>query len=202
MTQKTEKILQIKVQLKDFRPSIYRTFLVSESSTFFDLHEYIQDAFGFYNYHLWHFYKWDAQMNNILEIMEKNEEFEDFWDFWRTPEYAFEPYILISEVFIKLKLERISYEYDFGDSWDFTVELQKTLESEESKETFPRLLKSKGWLIIEDCWGIGWYKRLIEKYKKKKFDRDMYDSWEDFEEDVKPVFAEYTPEDFFCDRQI
>lgn len=201
MLQKKENILQLKVQLKDFKPSIYRTFLISENSNFRDLHTYIQDAFGFYDYHLWKFYKRDAKMNNILEIIVKDDVYHEFSDFAASYQHSFEPEVTLSEIFIKIGLEKISYEYDFGDGWDFNIELQKNLTPIEESE-YPQLLKSKWGKIVEDCWGVYGYKELIDNFQKKKFDEDVFESWEEFEDYMEPAFEEYTQEDFFNDRKI
>lgn len=175
--------LQIKVQLKDFKPSIYRTFLLSENDTFLDLNNYIQDTFWFFGYHLWHFYKRDWR-RKLLEIIQKDEYLEEYFEITKEPSK-----IKLKEVFIKLWMEKITYEYDFWDSWEFDVTCQKIIENDWKKDV-PKLIKSKWGHLIEDCWWIWWLEELVENYKKKKFDKDIFESWEDFEEYMEPYSDE------------
>ena len=49
------KYLDFKVSLLGIDPDIWRRFLLAESATFMDLHDAIQDAFGWEDYHLFEF---------------------------------------------------------------------------------------------------------------------------------------------------
>ena len=50
------KILQLKITLVGFKPTIWRRILVPANYSFFDLHVAIQDVFGWYDQHLHHFF--------------------------------------------------------------------------------------------------------------------------------------------------
>lgn len=49
-------IMQLKITLRDSKPPIWRRIQISDQSTFFDLHNVIQDAMGWEDYHLHNFH--------------------------------------------------------------------------------------------------------------------------------------------------
>jgi hypothetical protein len=49
------KYLEFEVSLREVRPKIWRRFLIREAATFQELHEAIQVACGWANYHLFAF---------------------------------------------------------------------------------------------------------------------------------------------------
>jgi hypothetical protein len=51
------KLLQLKIQLKNIKPSVYRTVLIPDNANFFELHKTIQDAMGWFDCHLFQFFK-------------------------------------------------------------------------------------------------------------------------------------------------
>lgn len=181
VTPKPQNLYQIKVQLKDYRPSIYRTFVVSEFDTFQKLHNYIQHAFGLYDYHLWHFYTVDQH----LEIVVKDEDFEPFFSETKSPRTT-----KLKDIFWDRSYKKLHYEYDFGDSWEFIVELQKVIPANLVSNKVPLLLKAKWGMLIEDCWGAWGLKELMNDYEKKVLNKDFFDNWEEFEDYLVPQLKE------------
>ena len=57
--------------------------------------------------------------------------------------------------------DRIAYEYDFGDSWEHEILLEKIVEPEKGVE-YPICIGGKRACPPEDCGGIGGYERLLE----------------------------------------
>lgn len=133
-------ILQLKVTMNNSSPKCSRTILIHSKSTFDDLHEFLQICFNFENYHLWRFEldfrfnpKGIMKDNLIVQKYLKNAPLEDSFIIEKTNS-EWESYscvepnnILIDEIFVNPK-DWINYNYDFGDSWEFRVELQKILE--------------------------------------------------------------------------
>lgn len=179
--QDSKKLFQLKIQLKNFKPSIYRTLIVSEDDNFSKLHDYIQNSFWFYDYHLWHFYK-RVKWRNYLEITDMDEDFEAYFDKSLNPKRT-----KLSKIFVWEAIEKISYEYDYWDSWEFDISLQKIIPNDWILE-YPKLLKAKWWMLIEDCGWTRWLEELVNDYNNKKFDEDMFEDWEDFEEYMNPFF--------------
>jgi len=136
-----KKTLQIKVHLRELRPSIYRTFILSEDTTFQELHDYIQKTFWFSDINLWHFYKKNSQLWKFLKIIKKdNDFFEDIFKNTFKPEE-----VKLKDIFIKMWLPGIVYEYDFWNSWKFDVVCQKILEDD-----WVQKIKLKK--LNDECW--------------------------------------------------
>jgi hypothetical protein len=57
--------------------------------------------------------------------------------------------------------DRLTYEYDFGDSWDHLVVLEETLPAE-SACSYPRLLAGKRACPPEDVGGIPGYEHFLQ----------------------------------------
>lgn len=135
---------QIKINANDIKPQIYRTIIVDSTKSFITLHKYIQNAFGFENYHLWQFST-------------------DFRNFKGNG-------VKLYEIF-KEEKDKINYTYDFGDNWEFTLTLEKiiteskllTLKLKNKKPPF--LLKAKGPMLIEDCGGIYTIAEILNLYE-------------------------------------
>lgn len=176
--------LQIKVQLKGFKPSIYKTFIMSENETFQMLHNYIQTTFWFFDYHLRNFRYW-----KYLEITKKDEYFEVYCEVTKSPIRT-----KLKDIFNEWWFSKLNYEYDYWDNWGFDVTCQKVIEDDKK---YPTVLKSKWWMLIEDCGWVWWLEKMIELYNKKEFDEDLFDSRKEFEEYLKPYFDEIEPEDFW-----
>ena len=181
---KNTNLLQIKVQLKNYKPSFYRTFILSEDDNFDNLHDYIQNTFWFYNYHLWRFSK-----DQLLEITNKDEYFEAYCNKTLEPQKT-----KLKDIFIDAGFNKMNYEYDYWDSWSFDVTCQKIIPNDWNME-FPKLIKMQWWMLIEDCWWVWGLEELVENYKKKEFDENFED-WEEFEEYMEHHFEKLEIEDF------
>jgi len=88
------KTLQIKIQLCNFEPSIYRTILIESDDIFYNLHMYIMNLFWFDGFHLWNFRYWKAPYD--IEIWMKDDDWEQFsYEFYDADEKK------LKDVFIK-----------------------------------------------------------------------------------------------------
>src|SRR3989337_1651107 len=96
------KVYQIKVSLNEIEPSIWRRFLVKDTTTFPALHKILQTVMGWTNSHLHHFVV-DGEIYS-----EPNEDNElEYIDYRRTR---------IKDVIDSVN-DEMTYEYDFGDGW-------------------------------------------------------------------------------------
>jgi len=116
---------QLKIKLRGFKPSVYRTILVSPDKTFEDLHNYIQQLFDFDGYHLYDFY----DKKEDLRIVIDDESYE--------PGDKYANKTKLKEV-LKNEKDKITYTYDFGDSWTFDITLEKIVET---KDKLPKVLR-------------------------------------------------------------
>ena len=115
----TASVFQLKVTLQNIEPPVWRRVLVDAASTLDHVHEVIQAAFGWWNYHLHEF-----------EIDGKSYGVPDPDDDWGTP--------TIDERRIRLDKiatvdSSISYTYDFGDGWDHRITVEKILTASDAR---------------------------------------------------------------------
>ncbi len=117
MVNRRRDLLRFRVDLVGILPPIWREILVPARYSFWDLHVAIQDAMGWWDYHLHEFRLPDRErgLNFLIGIPtgEEPEGHPDVLPGWETSvvDYLSEPG------------ERAEYEYDFGDGWIHEVTL-------------------------------------------------------------------------------
>ena len=155
---------QFKIQLKNVtKPPVWRRVIVSEKLTFHELHEVIQNVFGWDDYHMYQFSPSGYGSNPIIGIISKDDFEQPEMDSMKTK---------LNKVFTKEKQSFI-YIYDFGDDWIHKIVLEK-LVPDPIESTV--CLAGKGTCPPEDCGGPWGYEnlRLIladpshEEYKEMK----------------------------------
>jgi hypothetical protein len=145
------RIYQLKISLKGAKPPIWRRILIPSSMELIDLHHAIQATMGWYNCHLYQF----KQGHNYFQP-NPDPEFMGFGRFENVDSTG----IRIGNL-LQSEKDKIDYEYDFGDSWEHTVLLEKILEPEEGKP-YPVCIKGKRTCPPEDCGGIWGYYNLLD----------------------------------------
>ena len=141
-------MFQFKISLLGSSPKIWRRILIADCPLV-ELHRYINEAFGWWNYHL-----------HVFEINGQNYSQPVFPD-WH-PDYAEPPftdgtYVLISDL---LPLTKFKYNYDFGDCW----ELEVVLESQQQRylnADVPICIGGKWNAPPEDVGGVYGFKEYI-----------------------------------------
>ncbi|MBW6463458.1 MAG: plasmid pRiA4b ORF-3 family protein [Firmicutes bacterium] len=151
-------LYQLKIQIVMEGYDIWRRVLVPSTYSFRHLHKIIQTIFDWQNYHLHMFEakKTGAKYKQI--VMDDDPESLDWLDFDR--------YDLLQEQFVSLEdilpdHEEVTYEYDFGDSWEHKIILEKVVKSNSFKATF---IEGEGERPPEDVggtWGYHEYKRIM-----------------------------------------
>ena len=116
------KIYQFKIILVDIEPLIWRRIQVPENYTFRDLHVAIQDAMGWWDYHL------HAFTTGTYKIGIPEECYGENCDEDEIPTKAGWK-ILINDYFVHPH-QLMHYEYDFGDSWEHIVHFETVFEKE------------------------------------------------------------------------
>ena len=132
-------------------PDTQYLVVVPEQFTFCQLHQVIQEAFGWYDYHL---HEFEFKKLGLL-IRDPGEE-DDLMESCSCDvlEEGTQIGTLIREN------PRFIYTYDFGDAWEHQILMEKEVEYENS---YPQVLKYKGDNIPEDCGGIGGYYDLLDQ---------------------------------------
>ncbi len=152
MTKKTaaaKQIYQLKITLRGSKPPIWRRVLVAGDTRLNDVSEIILTAMGWLGCHLHMF------TINGVEYGAKETEFGDVSD----TESEDESLVMLADV--AREKTTFTYEYDFGDSWEHTVLVEKVL-PREAGAAYPRCIKGKRACPPEDCGGIWGYAELLE----------------------------------------
>ena len=150
-----KQIYQLKITLKDIEPPIWRRIQIPSTCTFWDLHSYIQDAFGWTNSHMHQFtYTDDTGAEPIIIGIPLEPEFED-----ETPALPGWEHKL--KRYIEGETSRIEYTYDFGDNWVHTIELEEILEPVKGFK-YPFCVDGERNSPPEDCGGPHGYAGLLE----------------------------------------
>ncbi len=142
----TENIYQIKVTLRGSKPPIWRRLLVSSHTTLFDLHKIIQIAMDWTNSHLHQFI-----IHGEYYSIPSEEDWEPVID---EREYR------ISEI-APAEKSKFIYEYDFGDSWEHEIIVEKILPID-PKMDYPVCVKGKRAGPPEDVGGIWGFEEFLE----------------------------------------
>lgn len=142
---KKPQLYQIKVTLKGVKPPIWRRLVISNATPLDELHEILQVAMGWTDFHLHQFVAGDRRYGVP----------DPDWDLELLPE---------SETRIGSLLKRskdwILYEYDFGDGWVHRIELEKKLPAASVGAT-PRCTAGRRACPLEDSGGPGGYMQLV-----------------------------------------
>ncbi|MGB9834924.1 MAG: plasmid pRiA4b ORF-3 family protein [bacterium] len=180
MRRKFESVYQFKITLLGVNPPVWRRIQVPETYDFWELHVAIQDAMGWYDYHLHEFYIKDPQTGKEIFISMPDEE-------------DLEPERVVSELEAKIKdyftLDnyKAEYVYDFGDNWEHQIELEAIL-PRQIGVNYPICIDGKRACPPEDVGGVGGYAEFLEIIKNPKHER--------FEEMREWINGEFDPEYF------
>lgn len=156
------KIYQIKVTLKYSKPPIWRRLLVSGDATLFQLHKIIQIAMGWTNSHLHQF---------IIAEEFYSIPSEDDWE----PVIDERKYRLAKVA--PTEQAQFIYEYDFGDSWEHVIVVEKILPSD-PKAKYPYCVKGKRACPPEDVGGVWGFEEFLEAMKNPKHkEHESYVDW-------------------------
>ena len=158
-------IYQLKVTLKYSKPPIWRRIEVPGNTRLDKLHDILQTTMGWWNAHLHQF---------IVGGTYYGEPH---------PDYGFD---MRDERKVKLnqiapgEKSKFVYEYDFGDSWEHVILVEKVLPPEKGVH-YPRCIKGKRACPPEDVGGVWGYDDFVEAVKDPNHPEheDMLEWWGD-----------------------
>ena len=145
---------QFKIKLRGItKPPVWRRVLVPANFTFSGFHAVIQEAFGWWNEHLYSF--GDTPYSHVLTIAEIHED-----DWGDAPDYNAREFTVGEFYGEKLAPKhKLCYVYDFGDDWIHDITLEDIIE-----ELHPHAscTAGKGACPEEDCGGQWGYEDMKE----------------------------------------
>lgn len=146
------KAYQLKIQIKNSHPPIWRRLIVPAGLSFSQLAVILNEAMGWCGYHLFSFEFYHLG----IHVEDNVEEYDDFgWSDYEREE--------ADETLIDTYLDTegwFTYIYDFGDDWQHRVTVEKILEDYD--KNYAQVLKYKGNTPYEDCGGVDEYYRILE----------------------------------------
>ena len=152
-------VFQFKCTLLGTKPPVWRRLQVPESYTFYDLHVAVQDAMDWLDYHLHQFSVPGKEQKGDRDHIEC-----PWWDPWDMDD----DWLITTEVPIKDYLnnpsDRAIYRYDYGDSWEMSITLEKILPKTKNT-TYPVCLEGRLAAPPEDCGSIPGYYQCIEAFE-------------------------------------
>jgi len=151
-------LYQLEIVLDGTKPPVRRRLLVRGDAGLGLLHAVFQVAMGWTNSHLHHFIIGRERYTDLTTIEEPN--FGPFSD-------HDEAKTTLAEAVPREKT-RFLYEYDFGDSWEHLVTVERIVWRDESFDGLAQCLEGSRACPPDDCGGIGGYADLLEIIKNPK----------------------------------
>ena len=105
--------VQLKIELRDVKPLVWRRLLVPETVTLAKLHLILQRAMGWTNSHL-----------HEYEIARERYGVPDDDDDWPGAKPLTDERRVRLKPLIEGGLRRFTYQYDFGDSWEHVIKVE------------------------------------------------------------------------------
>ncbi len=139
---------QLKISLLEIEPEIWRRLLVPRGVRLDRLHEILQVAMGWTNSHLHEFRVGDTRYG------EPDPEFDE-------RDVRDERNVRLFEVAPGVN-DSFLYEYDFGDSWEHLVVVEKILTRPEGAGDLPVCLAGARACPPEDCGGVPGYESFLQ----------------------------------------
>jgi hypothetical protein len=165
--QNSDVTFQFKVQLNNIKnPPVWRGIKVPAGFTFYDLHETIQLTFGWTNSHLFQFSPLGVGSSLVITDTQYHDDDDDDDD--EQGRRLDADSVLLSEIF-KTEKQHFSYIYDFGDSWEHKITLEKIIEE---PSYFPECTAGKGKCPPENCggiWGFENFKKIMADKKHPEY---------------------------------
>lgn len=175
---RSRRVLSFTITLRHIVPPIWRTILVSDSAKLTELHEAIQGAFGWQDYHLHEFVIDGRRFSDPASDEWGMDDAEDdsiarLYDFGLSPGDAF------------------LYRYDFGDDWEHEVVVVETREIKRG-ERLPRCTAGARSAPPEDVGGPPGYAQFLHAIADPEDEEhDTYLQW---------VGGDFDPERFNLER--
>jgi len=154
MKRKYDRVYQFKITLKNISLPIWRRIQVPESYSFWDLHVAIQDVMDWLDYHLHGFRIVNPSAGIKVEI---GIPVDDDFDMEREVLPGWKQRIAD---YFNMENRVSYYEYDFGDSWEHTIKLEKIIPRDKNID-YPICTAGKRACPPEDCGGIGGYEDFL-----------------------------------------
>jgi len=170
------QVATLRIELKDSDPPIWRMVEVPTSVTLKVLHDIVQVAMGWFDYHLW-----EMVIGGETYGLPMDED-------WGTASRKPASRTRLRDV-LQPVTTRIDYTYDFGDNWEHTL-IVSDVRAGKAGSLYPRYIAGERGCPPEDCGGIsGFYEKLEARADSDHTDHDEIREWLDgYDPDEFDVF--------------
>jgi len=166
----SDRVYQLKITLRGSKPPIWRRVIVPATFHLYKLHQVIQAAMGWDDSHLHQFI-----IEGEYYSIPSPDDWEPVIDERRYALSRIAPYEMMKFV----------YEYDFGDSWEHIVLVEKILPAEAGRQ-YPICIKGKRACPPEDVGGVWGYENFLEALGDPDHEEhESYLEWIDGEFDAE-----------------
>ena len=169
-------VFQLKITLRGSKPPIWRRMQVRGSTTLYKMHYILQDVMDWDDYHLHQFI-----VDGVYYGVPDQE--------W-APEIISERRVKLEQI-VSVEKDRFVYEYDFGDSWEHVIVVEKVLPAEPGVR-YPVCLTGRRACPPEDVGGIWGYYDFLEAIQDPKHP--------EHEDMLEWIGGSFDPEAFDVDR--
>lgn len=162
----TGSVARIRIELRYSKPKIFRRVDVPLSFTLFSLHYVIQAAFGWDGDHLWAF---QLGKKDLIRLR-MHGRFG-----WGPDEEETE--LLRVGTLVDWGVKKFTYTYDFGDTWEHIVTVQRVLEADPNVD-YPHLVAGACSDAIEDIGGMWGFYTFVEASQDPNHpQRPRFEEW-------------------------
>lgn len=173
---KSGTVHQLKVSLRGSKPPIWRRIQVASGTRLDELHKILQIVMGWEDYHLHQFITGKRPHLEFYGSAENDDG----------SEMADETEYTVAQIAPREKAKFV-YEYDFGDSWEHEIVVEKILPQAPDSE-YPLCLAGKCACPPEDVGGVWGYGEFLEILSNPKHP--------EYEERLEWLGGEFDPEYF------
>ena len=148
----------MQIELADIEPAIRRTVLLPKSANLGWVHAVIQVTMGWNNSHLHQFRSGETVISDPKFGM---DEFED------DPPVTDERTVTVEQI-LQTKIPILTYEYDFGDSWNHLLTFKQLSKGQHAAVERAVCIDGQRASPPEDCGGVGGYEELLTALADKR----------------------------------
>jgi hypothetical protein len=163
------KLFQLKATVRYIQPPIWRQLLVSSDTTLETLHDILQIIFG-----------WDDSHLHVFKVAGNEYSNPDF-----ELDVEDESLAELRQLITRAK-QKMLYEYDFGDSWEVEIVVEKILPFDET-QALPFVTEGERAGPLEDSGGVWRYMALVDILKDP--------SHPEYEERAMWVYGDEVPDE-------
>lgn len=179
-----------KIVVKYSRPKAWREVIVPENTTFDELHEIMQVIMGLANYHLYLF-----KLDDSTIVCDVSSGAFDMWDSYEKLDSKTTCIDRYCEI-----MDKIFYRYDFGDEWEFDVEIKDIVDYD---KPYPTLKRHRGkYDLLEDCRAAGGWNYIVqlkENPEEIEFEIDGFDEYVQYLSEYDKEYAQGILKEMFGD---